>query len=211
LSTTRKKIIKSALPVYIAAGAFVVCGVILPMYRLWAVLAGLAVAAAGYLISDRLIPKKEIEVPVEPEKVKTGDATADELIAQGQEAVKKLRQLNDEIKDTLLTAQINRMEIACDSIFKSIAEKPSRAGQARRFMNYYLPTSLKLLESYKKLTDITTGLQNVESTRVRIRESMGMIADAFEKQLDSLYEDEALDISTDIEVMESMLKGEGLK
>ncbi len=211
MSETRKKYVKSCLPIYIAAGAFALFCVILPVYRLWALIAALAAAAGAYLLSDKLAPKKEIEVPVEPEAAKTGDQTADGVIAQGQHAMKKLRQLNADIEDPLLTAQINRMEIACDSIFRAIADKPSRGGQVRRFMNYYLPTSLKLLESYQKLTAVSTGRQNVETTRVRIRESMGMIADAFEKQLDNLYEDDAMDITTDIEVMESMLKGEGLK
>lgn len=211
MSETRKKYVKSCLPIYIAAGAFALFGVVLPVYRLWALIVSLVAAAGAYLLSNKLIPQKVVEVPVEPEAVKTGDQNADSVIAQGQEAMKKLRQLNEGIKDHLLTAQINRMEIACDSIFRAIADKPSRSGQVRRFMNYYLPTSLKLLESYQKLTAVSTGRQNVETTRVRIRESMGMIADAFEKQLDNLYEDDAMDITTDIEVMESMLKGEGLK
>ncbi|MGI6192356.1 MAG: 5-bromo-4-chloroindolyl phosphate hydrolysis family protein [Christensenellales bacterium] len=211
MSQTRKKTIKSSLPIYIAAAAFALFGIILPIYRLWALIVTLIITAAAYILSDRLVPKKIIEVPVEPEPVKTGDTTADGVIAQGQEAMKKLRELNEGIKDHLLTAQINRMEIACSSIFKAIAEKPSRSGQVRRFMNYYLPTSLKLLESYRQLTAVSTGQQNVETSRMRIRESMGMIADAFEKQLDNLYEDVAIDITTDIEVMESMLKSEGLK
>ena len=211
MSETRKKYVKSCLPIYIAAGAFALFGVVLPVYRLWALIVSLVAAAGAYLLSNKLVPQKVVEVPVEPEAVKTGDQNADGVIAQGQEAMKKLRQLNEGIKDHLLTAQINRMEIACDSIFRAIADKPSRSGQVRRFMNYYLPTSLKLLESYQKLTAVSTGRQNVETTRVRIRESMGMIADAFEKQLDNLYEDDAMDITTDIEVMESMLKGEGLK
>lgn len=211
MSQMRKKTIKSSLPIYIAAAAFALFGIILPIYRLWALIVTAMIAAVAYFVSDRLVPKKVIEVPVEPEPIKTGDQMADGVIAQGQEAMKKLRKLNEGIKDPLLTAQINRMEIACDGIFRAIADKPSRSGQVRRFMNYYLPTSLKLLESYQKLTAVSVGQQNVETTRVRIRESMGMIADAFEKQLDNLYEDVAVDITTDIEVMESMLKGEGLK
>ncbi len=186
-------------------------GIILPIYKSWALLLALAVAVGAYLLSNKLIPKKEIIVPIEPEEIKTGDRAADDVISQGQAALIKLDQLNDDIKDPLLTAQINRMEIACESIFKAIEDKPSRSGQVRRFMNYYLPTSLKLLESYKTLTEVSTGQKNVETTRVRIRESMGMIADAFEKQLDNLYADDALDITADIEVMESMLKSEGLK
>lgn len=210
MSQTRKKTVRSSLPIYIGAAAFVLFGVILPIYRLWALIVTLLIAAVAYALTDRLT-KKEVEVKVEPKIEKTGDAAADGVIAQGQEAMKKLRDLNESIHDPLLTAQINRMEIACEAIFRAIAEKPSRSGQVRRFMNYYLPTSLKLLESYQKLTFVSTGQQNVETSRVRIRESMGMIADAFEKQLDNLYEDVAMDISTDIEVMESMLKSEGLK
>ena len=77
-------------------------------------------------------------------------------------------------------------------------------------MNYYLPTSLKLLESYSKLSATGSTQENVSSTLESIRSSMDMIARAFEKQLDHLYADEALDISTDIDVLEAMMKSEGL-
>jgi len=210
LSKTRKKTVRSCLPIYIGAAAFVLFGILLPIYRLWALIVTIAISAVAFGLTDKFT-KKVVDAPAEPEPIKTGDAAADGVIAQGQKAMKKLRDLNESIRDPLLTAQINRMEIACDSIFRAIAEKPSRSGQVRRFMNYYLPTSLKLLESYRQLTSVSTGRQNVETTRARIRESMGMIADAVEKQLDNLYEDVAMDISTDIEVMESMLKSEGLK
>lgn len=199
----------SVWPIYIGAAVFVLCAVIFPMYKLWGILVGAALAVAAFIGANKLIPGETVEVE-EPVR-KSGDAAADELIELGGAAVNKLRALNQEIEDPLLTAQINRMEIACEAIFDAISQKPGKAGQVRRFMNYYLPTSIKLLESYTRLDDISTGHENVESTKLKIRSSMGMIADAFEKQLDNLYADEALDITTDIEVMESVLKGEGLK
>ena len=87
---------------------------------------------------------------------------------------------------------------------------PEKAAEIRRFMNYYLPTTLKLLNSYDKLSRQRVKGENIQKTMFEIEGMMETIAGAFEKQLDSLFDDDALDIAADISVMESILKQEGL-
>ena len=118
--------------------------------------------------------------------------------------------VNIRIPDEVMTKRIDRMEVASADIFAYIAEHPEKAAEIRRFMNYYLPTTLKLLNSYDKLSRQRVKGENIQKTMFEIEGMMETIAGAFEKQLDSLFDDDALDIAADISVMESILKQEGL-
>lgn len=202
----------SAVPIYIAAGAFLLYGLLFPLYRMKHIITALIVTGIVYLIAKAFFPAKAEAIPEKPpEPVKTGDEEVDELLKNGRESMVKLRNLNDDIRDEYLTLEISRMEKAGKLIFDTIQAHPERAGKIRRFMSYYLPTSLKLLESYKTLSAHSYQGENVRNTLESIKSSMDMIATAFEKQADSLFDDENMDITTDIEVLESVLKSEGLK
>ena len=101
------------------------------------------------------------------------------------------------------------MEKTTQAIFTHVAEHPQKLPQIRRFLNYYLPTTLKLLGSYEQLSTQSVKGENITSTLFNIAGMMHTVAHAFEKQLDSLFTDEAMDISADITVFETMLKQEG--
>ena len=153
-------------------------------------------------------PKKEPE-PKPEKKSQTGNPEVDKIIDEGHDMIKKLRAANDAIPDEALSADIDRMERASADIFNYIAQHPGKAPQIRKFMNYYLPTTLKLLGSYEQLSKQSVKGENITSTLFNIAGMMHTVADAFEKQLDSLFTDEAMDISADITVFETMLKQEG--
>lgn len=196
---------------------------ILPLYR-WVHFALLAAAAVGgFLLGKKVFFKgKKVNVPVEeekpapkpvPEKPKhasTGDPEVDRIIDEGYESLRKLREANDRIPDQVMSERISRMENASADIFAYITDHPDQAPQIRRFMNYYLPTTLKLLENYEKLSRQRVKGQNVRKTMFEIEGIMETIAAAFEKQLDSLFSSDAMDISADISVMETVLRQEGL-
>lgn len=155
-------------------------------------------------------PEPVKEEKKEPEKKSaTGNPEVDKIIDEGHDMIQKLRAANDAIPDEALSADINRMERASADIFSYIAKHPGKAPQIRKFMNYYLPTTLKLLNSYEQLSKQSVKGENITSTMFNIAGMMHTVADAFEKQLDSLFSDEAMDISADITVFETMLKQEG--
>lgn len=157
-------------------------------------------------------PAPKPEPKKEPEPVKkstTGNPEVDKIIDEGHEMIQKLRAANNAIPDEALSADIDRMERASSDIFNYIAKHPEKAPQIRKFMNYYLPTTLKLLNSYEHLSKQSVKGENITSTMFNIAGMMHTVADAFEKQLDSLFTDEAMDISADITVFETMLKQEG--
>lgn len=205
-----KKKVKSALPVYFIGLTWVVYGLFFSLYRWTDWLIAAALSAAVYFVSSLMIPDKTILVEEKIKPVKTGYEDVDESIRQGREAIARLKRANNAIGDAHISAQILRMEKACSSIYDVITAQPKKAPRVRKFMNYYLPTSVKLLESYQKLSNAGSAGDNIRDALRSVESSMEMIASAFEKQLDNLYEDEALDITTDVEVLESMMKSEGL-
>jgi len=207
--------VRSTIPIYIAAGFWLLYGLCFPLYTGKQIILAAILSAALYCICLPFFPKKTVVEPApkpKPEKpVSTGNPELDEIIKRGREAIVKLETLNDEIRDEYVSLEISRMEKACRTIFDTVAEKPNRADDIRKFMNYYLPTSIKLLESYRKLTSQEVAGENIRTTIDSIKNNLDMVANAFEKQADNLFADEALDITTDIEVLETMMRSEGLK
>jgi len=183
----------------------------MPMYSFGHFISLALVSFITYKITSLIWRGKMVEVE-EPEPVyqPTGNAELDELILQGKESIKQMRKLNEKIQDEKLTRQINRMEELSADIFKHVEKNPAKISQIRKFMNYYLPTTLKLLSSYAELSDQSVRGNNIDASMKKIESIMDNIVVAFEKQLDSLFGAEALDISTDITVLEGMLQREGL-
>lgn len=155
-------------------------------------------------------PEKEPEAKKRP-GVKTGDPEADAIIDEGYEMLSQITQLGVGIDDESIRQCVSRMTSACTGILEYITAHPRKAMQVRRFMNYYLPTSVKLLETYQRLDRQAVKGENIRTSMEDIDRFMYTVADAFEKQLDSLFSDEAMDISADIAVFETMLKQEGLQ
>ena len=89
-------------------------------------------------------------------------------------------------------------------------EHPKKLPQIRKFLNYYLPTTLKILNAYDRMGAAGVSGENIDGTMDRIEGMMGTVVQAFDRQLDALFGDEALDISTDITVLENLLAQEGL-
>ena len=208
-----KKNSKAYVIAFIAVGLVVALySLIFPMYRWqhYLIAAGIAllVGRIAYIMAQGLDTTQE--APVQQSIPKTGDSAVDSLVEKGQEMLAEIRKENDLIPDPELTAQMNQLDKVANQIFHTVAEQPAKAPQIRRFMDYYLPTTLKMLTSYRKMDERQVSGQNAQETRAQIREAMATVLKAFDKQLDALYQDEMLDISTDIDVMETMLRQDGL-
>ena len=132
---------------------------------------------------------------------------AQEPQAEGYEGMlQAIRRANDRIDDPALSAKIDRLETVTGQIFKVIQEQPAKKEKAGTFLNYYLPTTQKLLDSYADFEEAGVSGQNLDQAKTRIADTMDNIIAGFEHQLDDLYRDAAMDIDSDIRVMETMLK-----
>ena len=154
--------------------------------------------------------KMNDKAKAEQAKATTGDAAVDSLILRGQQLLEQIRSENDRLPEPEISEQIDTIESIANQIFKAVIEQPKKAPQIRRFMDYYLPTTLKMLVAFRRMEEGNVTGESADNARQRIRESLDMVIEAFNKQLARLYEDDALDITTDIDVLETMLKQDGL-
>lgn len=203
----RQKRIRSAVPVYISAAVFALYGWIFPLLSIRHLLMSACLSLIAYFVSGKFFIGELIDLDV---VLSTGNQDIDAQLKASQESLKSLRAANEAIDDAFVSERIDRMERAGEKILEAVVIKPARATQVRRFMNYYLPASAKLLSQYKNLNLENAPGENLKKAKKSVEDSLDMIASAFEKQLDNLYKDEQVDISTDIEVLEKMMAGDGL-
>lgn len=117
-----------------------------------------------------------------------------------------IRRANDAIADPVLSAKIDRLEEITAKIFRAVEEDPRKKDRIGTFLNYYLPTTQKLLDSYAEFEAAGVEGENLRQAKSRIASTMDSIVAGFEHQLDELYKADALDVDSDIRVMETILK-----
>ena len=205
----KKVHIKSAVPIYIAAALWLLVGLLFPKFllKLPGLLVTAALSAGLGFAAKRFFPGRDIEVE---EKILTGDAAVDREIEKGRERLENLRKANEAIPDAEITKNLDRMYTAGQQIFRELGRDPRKIALVRRFMNYYLPTSEKLMEQYQILMKADSKGENIQSAMGRIHSSTGLVAEAFEKCVDNMYADEEMDIDAEIKVMQTMLSGDNL-
>ena len=204
-----KKIVhKSAIPLYAAAVTWLLYALLFPLYRLPHFLLAAAAAAVVGVVARLFCRDTVEEVPEEPET--TGNEELDKMIADSKKAIAEMKRLDDNIADPAISAQIVRLQQLAGKIFAQVEQNPEKLPQIRKFMNYYLPTTLKILNAYDRMGEQGVSGENITSTMQKVEGMMSTIITAFEKQLDSLFGSEAMDISTDMVVLENMMAREGL-
>ncbi len=129
---------------------------------------------------------------------------------QYQKILDELRSVNDAIPDEEMSDKISRLEAVSAKIFAQAKSDPDKLPRMRKFLDYYLPTSLKLLKTYAELEAQGVEGENITESKRRIEQTMDTLVHAFETQLDKLFQEDALDVSADIDVMENMLRADGL-
>ena len=202
---------KSAVPIYAAAGTWVLYAALFPLYKVGHFILVAVVSAAVFLIMNAICGTQTIEVPDKPKEEKpTGNAELDKMVRDGALAISEMKRLDDAIEDAEISADIVRLEEVSQKIFDRVKDDPAKLPQIRRFMDYYLPTTLKILNAYDRATAAGISGENVDATRTKVEGMMKTIVGAFEKQLDALFGTEAMDISADISVLETMMQREGL-
>ena len=131
-------------------------------------------------------------------------------VEEGKECIRRISEVNDDIPGEEISNKLYRLEKICTRIFEHIEYKPEKLPDIRKFMNYYLPTTLKLVETYHEFSLQPVQGENITTAKKEIEETLDEISGAFEKMFDRLFEDDAMDISTDISVLSTMLAQEGL-
>lgn len=211
------KVRKSAAPFYAVAVIWLAYALLFPLYRVSHFLIVGVISAVAFLLLTALCAKtgvpeaeKTEKAQEKPKEESTGNADLDRMLKDGRLAIAEMKRLDESIEDAAVSADIVRLQQVSEKIFARVKEEPAKLPQIRRFMDYYLPTTLKLLNAYDRASSAGISGENVDATKAKVSGMMKTIVTAFEKQLDALYGTEALDISTDITVLENMMAREGL-
>ena len=215
-NTTKKKTGQTVAPYYGVAATWVVYALLFDLYRIGHFAVVTVLSAAVGLLLNAVCGGREgaqpesTKAPQQPKQETTGNSELDKMIRDGDLALAEMKRLDDNIEDEKISADIRKLEAVSSKIFDQVKAQPEKLSQIRRFMDYYLPTTLKLLNSYDRMAATGASGENIDGTKARVEQMMSTIVTAFEKQLDSLFGAEALDISTDITVLETMMAREGL-
>lgn len=212
--------------IYGFAVTWMVMAAFLPMYKLWAVITALC---ASILVSSVIASasgkkaqaeeEKAAAEQREKEKQETEKAAAagtsyspevSAILAEGNRALSEMGRLYMSIKDPEVRGKINEIMRITDKIAQDAISDPSDIPQIKKFMNYYLPTTIKLLNAYDRMSAQGIEGENLDKSMKSINDMLDTAIEAYKKRLDSLFANQALDIETDIQVMNTMLAREGL-
>ncbi len=212
--------------IYGFAVTWLVMAAFLPMYKLWAVITALC---ASILVSSVIASASGKKAQAEEEKAAAeqrekekqeaekaaaaGTSYSPEvsaILSEGNRALSEMGRLYMSIKDPEVRGKINEIMRITDKIAQDAISDPSDIPQIKKFMNYYLPTTIKLLNAYDRMSAQGIEGENLDKSMKSINDMLDTAIEAYKKRLDSLFANQALDIETDIQVMNTMLAREGL-
>ena len=197
---------KSVIPIYGLAAVWLLYCLIFPLYKTWHFIVLACCGALAYAGLSILFPGKTEHVA---EPVTTGNDELDALLREGEAAVSEMRRLGAGIRDEAVAKRVSKIIEITDKIFKNVIDDPSDYRKVRRFADFHLPTTIKLLHAYDRLGQSGVPGENITGTIQRIEAVLDTILESYNRLFDSLFENQALDIETDISVLETMLKKEG--
>lgn len=206
------------LPVLRLSGGLIAAGLAI-MASVWAANA-LRRKAEKTKDEQAAIPVQYTEVTPEPEKPATQEAPAAEpspyspevqaVIQEGRTALKEMGRLYASIPNPEIRSRINELMSVSDKIIRDAIDDPADVPQIRKFLDFYLPTTIRLLNAYDRMSAQEFGGENITGSMQRIEEMLDTTIAAYKKQLDALFANQAADIQMDIDTMNTMLAREGL-
>lgn len=154
--------------------------------------------------------RRKIQAQAEAERAAGADAQTRKILEDGNAYIRMVHDCSEKIRGEKMRDKLSRLESIMRRIFEQVEKAPESADDLHKFMDYYLPTTTKLLNAYIDLDRQEIAGENIRTTKREIEETLDTINSAFERLLDGLFEDTAWDISSDISVMKTMLAQEGL-
>ena len=211
---------------------WIILSAFFPMYELGGLLAALGIGLGMAYLVGRMVGRAQSQASPQPEqkqaaqpvqepvrstsqRVKPAEKKSygpeiDPIVEEGNKALSEMGRLYMSIQDTEVRSKINEIMRITDKIVQDAIQDPSDIPQIKKFMNYYLPTTIKLLNAYDRMSALGVEGENIDKSMKNINEMLDAAILAYKKRLDSLFANQALDIETDIDVMNQMLAREGL-
>lgn len=155
--------------------------------------------------------QREAEEEIRKQQEEMPKSAIDEMVAKGDHYIRMIREANDDIPGELISQKLDHLEMIVRKIFESVKKHPEQMDEMDKFMEYYLPTTEKLVNAYREFDALPVKGENVTTSMREIENTLDTIIHAFEQLLDDLFMDAAFDISSDISVLHTMLAREGYK
>lgn len=167
-----------------------------------------------YQLSQKALEQQKSETVRESKQKTDGSRKAatpvEEAIRQGKEYMAALDRMRDSLGEEDVREKLARLDAVLESLFETLQKHPEQLSELERFMDYYLPTTMKLVTTYHEFTLVEFPGENIREAKKEIRQTLDTINGAFEKLLDDMYQDTAFDVMTDASVLQSMLAREGM-
>ena len=170
------KVRKSAAPFYAVAVIWLAYALLFPLYRVSHFLIVGVISAGAFLLLTALCAKtgvpeaeKTEKAQEKPKEESTGNADLDKMLKDGRLAIAEMKRLDDNIADPGISADIVRLEQVSQKIFDEVKRDPKKLTQIRKFMDYYLPTTLKLLNAYDRMSAAGVSGENIDATLAKVR------------------------------------------
>ena len=164
-----------------------------------------------YLQAEESLRQREMEEAKRKEQEEKMSPEILEMIRTGDEYIRTIREANDDIPGEVISEKLDRLEQVVRRIFESVKKHPEQKKEMDKFMDYYMPTTLKLVNAYREFDALEVKGENITNAMQEIENTLDTISRAFEKLLDDLFQDAAFDVSTDISVLQMMLARDGYK
>ncbi|HHT20109.1 MAG TPA: hypothetical protein GXZ74_01560 [Tissierellia bacterium] len=161
---------------------------------------------AEYRESGRVQQKQQEQLDI----ARSMPGSPEAIMIEGEQYLRQIRRANDIIPDPVVSDKLARLETISANIFRRVSTNPARLPEIRRYMNYYLPTTVKLVEAYAEADAHSVRGEHIDGTKQQISDSLDLINGAFAKLLDQLYARDSMTIGSEITAMEQMLRGDGL-
>ena len=156
------------------------------------------------------LQQRSREAEQDKARLRTMDPQVREVLEKGRQFLDQIRACNDAIPGEGISAKIHRMEGIVDRIFQRARSNPEVVPDLKKLMDYYLPMTVKLLGAYADMDAQSLQGQTILNSKREIEDTLDTLNLAFEKLLDSLFQETALDVSSDISVLTTLLAQEGL-
>lgn len=128
----------------------------------------------------------------------------------GRNYIEQIKNIRNELSKEEIAVKLDKLGNISNQILIQVEKNPNKIQEVNKFINHYLPITIKLINSYKDINNQSVQGENIENAKIEIEKSIDLINSAFENLLDDLFEDVVLDISTDISVLKTLFKQEGL-
>ena len=222
-------------PIYIFVIVWLICTFALPLFKLIGLLLSIGIAAGAAVAVGKFLQRKYGETKAEKEAREAAEAAekakkeAEEaaqkakeaaeskyspevnaIIKDGRVALAEMSRLRQSIPNKDVKEKIDEICVVSDKIVRDAIDDPSDVPQIRKFLDYYLPTTIKLLNAYDRMGSQGVEGENITGSMQSIESMLDTTIAAYKKQLDALFANQANDIQTDIEVLNSLLAREGL-